>query len=124
MPETGPYSDIKDAIQEITDLAPTLMFYPSICPETFSYTLNIAFMLNIPPLVFDIGATAERVRNHAFGKIIPPTWKNCVQQINDFILSEQWSPLQNMDYNKINYSFFNNTLCYNKYKTLYDINIQ
>ena len=118
MPETGPYSDIKDAIHEIKEFAPTLMFYPSIWPETFSYTLSVAFMLNIPPLVFDLGAPAERVRTHSFGKIIPSIWIKNIQQINDFILSEQWSPLQNRGYEKMMDSLPNNNLCHDKYKKI------
>jgi hypothetical protein len=121
MPETGPYSDIKDALHEIKEFAPTLMFYPSICPETFSYTLSVAFMLNIPPLVFDLGAPAERVRTHSFGKIIPSTWKNRVRQINDFILSEQWNPLPDMAYKKMADSLSNNSLSTKKYMEMYNL---
>jgi hypothetical protein len=123
MPETGPYSDIKDALHEIKEFAPTLMFYPSIWPETFSYTLSVAFMLNIPPLVFDLGAPAERVRTHSFGKIIPSTWIKKIQQINDFILSEQWNPLQNTDYNKMMDSFSNNEMHFKKYIKIYNLSV-
>jgi hypothetical protein len=121
MSETGPYSDIKEAIHEINEFAPTLMFYPSIWPETFSYTLSVAFMLNIPPLVFDLGAPAERVRTHSFGKIIPAIWIKNIQKINDFILSDPWNPLPNIDYNKMMDSLSNKTLYTSIYKKIYNL---
>jgi glycosyltransferase involved in cell wall biosynthesis len=121
MSETGPYSDIKDAIHEINEFAPTLIFYPSIWPETFSYTLSVAFMLNIPPLVFDLGATAERVRRHSFGKVIPSRWIKSIQQINDFILSEEWNPLHNADHKKMIDLSLTKSLYITIYKQMYKL---
>ena len=39
-------------------------------PETYSYTLSIAFKYSIFPFVLDIGAQAERVRNTGFGFVL------------------------------------------------------
>lgn len=43
----------------------------AIWPETYSYTLTECLQNNIPVLTFDIGAIAERVKEHDFGYVIP-----------------------------------------------------
>jgi len=50
-----------------------LIFIPSICPETFSYTTEEAIMMDIPVAVFNIGAPAERVREYRKGLILEST---------------------------------------------------
>lgn len=57
----------------IVDNKPILAFQPNQWPETFSYILNYCFELNLWPVVTDIGAPAERVRQAEFGTIIPVT---------------------------------------------------
>ena len=47
-----------------------ILFIPSICPETFSYTAEEAMQMNMPVAVFDIGAPAERVRKYPKGLVI------------------------------------------------------
>ncbi|WP_025897977.1 hypothetical protein [Kordiimonas gwangyangensis] len=59
----------------------------SIWPETYSYALSVAFRLNIPPVVLDIGAMAERVRATGFGHVLPYEWADAPDRINDFLLS-------------------------------------
>lgn len=48
-----------------------LALFLSAWPETFSYTLSEAVHAGLVPIVPDIGAPAERVRNGGFGIIIP-----------------------------------------------------
>lgn len=48
---------------------PHLSFFPNQWPETFSYTLSHSFRLGILPIVSDIGAPAERVREKGFGMV-------------------------------------------------------
>ena len=47
-----------------------IVLIPSIWPETFSYTTEEAFVMNLPVAVFDIGAPGERVRGYAKGIIL------------------------------------------------------
>ena len=46
---------------------PHIAFFPNQCPETFSYTLSHSMRLGVFPVVSDIGAVAERVRENGFG---------------------------------------------------------
>lgn len=55
----------------IGEYQPHLAFFPNRLPETFSYTLSIAFENKVWPVVSDIGVPAERVRNQGFGRIVP-----------------------------------------------------
>jgi len=47
-----------------------LLFIPSICPETFSYTTQEAIQLDMPVAVFNLGAPAERVSKYKKGLVI------------------------------------------------------
>ncbi len=48
---------------------PHISFFPNKWPETFSYTLSVAMKAGLWPVVSDIGAPAERVRNSGFGTV-------------------------------------------------------
>jgi len=48
---------------------PDLAFFPARWPETFSYTLSHAFRLGLWPVVSDLGAPAERVRQCGVGTV-------------------------------------------------------
>lgn len=48
-----------------------LALFPSIWPETFCYALDHAFRLGIIPVVFDLGAPADRIRATGFGEVLP-----------------------------------------------------
>jgi O-antigen biosynthesis protein len=69
--ETGPYAEADEAFAHIVEAKPSCIFLPSIWPETYCYTLSMAFALQCPPVVFDIGAQAERVREKGFGVVLP-----------------------------------------------------
>ncbi|HHH20598.1 MAG TPA: glycosyltransferase, partial [Nitratifractor sp.] len=43
---------------------------PSIWPETFSYTSEEVMQMDLPLVVFDIGAPAERVKGYEKGYIV------------------------------------------------------
>jgi GT2 family glycosyltransferase/glycosyltransferase involved in cell wall biosynthesis len=43
----------------------------SVCPETYSYTLSEALAHGLYPVVFDLGAQAERLRTLGYGSILP-----------------------------------------------------
>jgi glycosyltransferase involved in cell wall biosynthesis len=66
---TGRYR--KEAIEGyIEDYSVDIVFIPSICPETFSYTTEEAIKMGIPVAVFDLGAQAERVKRYNKGLVI------------------------------------------------------
>jgi len=48
-----------------------IAFLPSVWPETYSYTLSHAVRAQLHPVVFDLGAPAERVRAMGFGDVWP-----------------------------------------------------
>jgi GT2 family glycosyltransferase len=47
-----------------------IVFIPSICPETFSFTTEEAIKMGLPVAVFDLGAPAKRVKNYSKGIIL------------------------------------------------------
>jgi len=59
--ETGLYQSEEEALAQLRKLGPDVIFLPSIWPETYCYTLSLALAAGIPPVVFDIGAHAERL---------------------------------------------------------------
>jgi GT2 family glycosyltransferase/glycosyltransferase involved in cell wall biosynthesis len=50
----------------------------SICPETFSYTVQEAIEMDIPIVCFDLGAPAERVSKYEKGIIAPEISAECL----------------------------------------------
>lgn len=50
---------------------PHLAFLPSLWPETWCFTLGVAWRAGLRTAVFDIGAQAERVRASGHGWILP-----------------------------------------------------
>lgn len=46
------------------------IIFPSICSETFSYTISEQILLGVNILSFDIGAQGEKVRNYKKGFIV------------------------------------------------------
>lgn len=47
-----------------------IVFIPSICPETFSYTTSEAMMMGVPVACFNFGAQAEKVKKYSKGLVI------------------------------------------------------
>lgn len=47
-----------------------ILFIPSVCPETFSFTTEESIRMGVPVAVFNIGAPAERVKKYEKGIII------------------------------------------------------
>ena len=48
-----------------------LAWFPSVCPETYSYTLSTILTARIYPVAFDIGAIAARLRDAGWGELMP-----------------------------------------------------
>jgi GT2 family glycosyltransferase/glycosyltransferase involved in cell wall biosynthesis len=81
--ETGRYDSETEAIDWLTKIKPSCVFLPSIWPETFCFTLSMAFALEIPPVVFDLGAQAERVRAANFGFVLPYGLIDDIRSLNN-----------------------------------------
>ena len=47
-----------------------IILIPSICPETFSYTISEAMEMGLPVACFNIGAQAERVSKYSKGLVL------------------------------------------------------
>jgi len=58
---SGRYQDA-DALGLLKQLSADLIWLPSTCPETFSYTLSLALRTGLPICAFDLGAIAARLR--------------------------------------------------------------
>jgi hypothetical protein len=54
---------------------PHLIWYPALCPETFSYTLSIGLESGIPLVVTDLGSLPERVAGQPWTWICPWQFK-------------------------------------------------
>lgn len=63
----GAYNEAEQA-GLIQSIRPHVVWFPALCPETYSYTLSEAMRAGLPVVVPDIGAFAERVANR------PLTW--------------------------------------------------
>ncbi len=66
---TGRYDDA-EAIELVRAQNCHFAFLPSISPETWSYSLTLAWKAGLPVLAFDFGAIAERIRNTGNGELI------------------------------------------------------
>ncbi len=51
--------------------APSLLWIPSVWPETFCFTLSEALAAGVQPVVFNLGAQADRVQQVGWGEIMP-----------------------------------------------------
>jgi len=67
---TGPYEEGQGA-SLLAAVGADLVWFASVWPETYSYTLSDAFSANVMPVAFDLGAMADRMRDAGFGRILP-----------------------------------------------------
>jgi GT2 family glycosyltransferase len=65
----------------------TLSFFPAVWPETFSYTLSIAFRHRLFPVAFDLGAISERIRTTGFGSLLPLAAADSPETINNALIT-------------------------------------
>jgi len=83
---TGRYKD-KDALQQLTTLDGHMAFLPSIWPETYCYTLSVAVLAGLFPVVFDLGAQAERVKSWDWGLVLSKDLNGAGTAINNALLA-------------------------------------
>ena len=69
---SGKYLSTEELICKLKEFQVDRVFIPSVCSETFCYTLTEVSNLGLPVLVFDIGAQAERLRECNCDKNIIP----------------------------------------------------
>lgn len=82
---TGRYAE-EDVHSYLHDAACDLALFASVWPETFAYTLSIAYHAGLYPVTFDIGAIANRIRSCGWGEIIPFEMMDDPAGINDVLL--------------------------------------
>jgi glycosyltransferase involved in cell wall biosynthesis len=79
---------LEDEIEaRLSEEAPDLLFLPSVCPETFSYTLDVALRTGLHPVCFDIGAPARRLRALGVGTVLPLELALDAPALNDALLA-------------------------------------
>ena len=79
----GKYEE-KDLQKLIKDVNPHLAWFPSLCPETYSYTLSACLAAQLPVVSTDLGAQAERIRGRALS--FTKTWQTTPQEWNEFFM--------------------------------------
>ncbi|WP_312408584.1 glycosyltransferase [Rhizobium sp.] len=84
---SGRYDSEAAALKKLDELQPDLLMIPSIWPETFCYTLSMAIKKRIPPVVFDIGAQAERVDELGWGATLPISLSLHPEKLSETLLS-------------------------------------
>ncbi len=77
----GPYEN-SEAIKLLNTIAPDVIWYPAVCPETYSYTLSLAFESGLPVVVPDLGAFPERVFGRPCSVVMP--WDTTAEKWADF----------------------------------------
>ncbi len=66
---------------------PTLAFFPTLGPETYSFTFSIALRTWLFPVVFDLGAIAERLADLGWGRTLPLALAGDPAALNDALLA-------------------------------------
>jgi glycosyltransferase involved in cell wall biosynthesis len=80
---TGEYAE-NEAVSLIASQRPDLGFLPSVWPETWCYSLTLLWRAGLWPVVFDLGAQAERVAARGVGTRLPLGLP--APRINDILL--------------------------------------
>jgi glycosyltransferase involved in cell wall biosynthesis len=60
---TGTYRR-EDLVDLVEAHGVNMLFFPSICPETFSYVIEEMILLDLPIVAFDLGAPGERLKSY------------------------------------------------------------
>lgn len=82
---TGRYAE-DELDDRLRGSPPDLLFYPAVAPETFCYALDAAFRTRLLPVCFDLGAVARRIREAAFGTVLPLHLIDDPAAVNDALL--------------------------------------
>jgi len=66
----GPYRE-SEVFERLAAARCHLAFLPTVCPESFMYTLSTVMAAGLYTVCYDLGAQAERVRAWGWGKALP-----------------------------------------------------
>ncbi|MCQ8239653.1 glycosyltransferase [Rhizosaccharibacter radicis] len=80
---TGEYRE-DEAVELVRAQQADMALLPSIWPETWCFTLGLAWRAGLPVAAFDIGAPAERIRDTRRGVLLPLGMP--VPQLNDVLV--------------------------------------
>jgi glycosyltransferase involved in cell wall biosynthesis len=82
---SGPYREA-DVFDHLAAASCHLAFVPTVCPESFMYTLSTIMAAGFYTVCYDLGAQAERLRAWGWGKALP--LESGVQFVNETLISE------------------------------------
>ncbi|RYF10666.1 MAG: glycosyltransferase, partial [Deltaproteobacteria bacterium] len=88
---TGAYED-GEVFSLLAKLRCQAALFLSVWPETFSYTLSLAFAAKLYPVAFDIGALGERRRDARWGLLLPVSSMQDPKSINDSLVDLKTRP--------------------------------
>ncbi|MGC8979252.1 glycosyltransferase [Caldisericum sp.] len=125
---TGEYKK-EDIVSYLNQYAIDIIFIPSICPETFSFTTREAILSGLPVATFNLGAQAEQVKNYRKGIIIEETsGRAALKKILDHFHRKEANILTDIIKKKIqivsvvnDYTIFNDFIKYNPFMNKYAI---
>ncbi len=80
----------------------SVIFVPSVWPETFSYTTSEALLLGYPVICYDFGAPAERIRKYECGIVLDDVTTDRLTSAVSRILQEPQT-IQTLSRNAQNY---------------------
>lgn len=81
----GQYND-DELMPKIYSANLSAIWFPAVCPETYSYTLSAALATGLPIFAYDFGAIARRLKSNNYGTLIPiNTMLNPKENINYLI---------------------------------------
>ena len=67
--QTGTYAP--DALHSLcAEQGVNVFWFPSICPETFSFVLHEMKAMGLPILAYDVGAQADALATHPTGRLV------------------------------------------------------
>ncbi|WP_201830598.1 hypothetical protein [Microvirga zambiensis] len=93
---TGRYADV-DLQNLLHEQAPDIAWLPSVGPETFSYTLSSLIEAKLFPVVFDLGAPAQRLKDLNWGSIMPAEYMLSPADAVNFLMQvKPFSPPNNL----------------------------
>lgn len=107
----GAYKDAQ-LIELINNIEPHLIWFPSLAPETYSYTLSAALQTSYPILASKLGALPERLVERPWTYLADHTQSNkeWIDQLlairADFIAQKRPTPLQAVGYQHLYSEFY------------------
>jgi glycosyltransferase involved in cell wall biosynthesis len=93
---TGRYAE-NETVARLNAAEPDLVWFPAVCPETFSYTLSAVLAAGLFPVAFDIGALSSRIRAANWGTLWPMESMLDPARLAEMLLREPIPPTPRLD---------------------------